>query len=77
MLRQFIITLLGLSLWAAESPLVYVKRDTREDTRRASIDATRKALTSLQQSPWHYLLPVSRHLRFACHRQRDDTGRSR
>jgi len=55
MLRQFIVALLGLSLCAAESPLVYVRRDSREDTRRASIDATRKAVTALQQSPWHAL----------------------
>jgi len=55
-LLQFVLALLlASSLCAGESQLMYVKRDTREETRRASIEATRKAVPALRQSPWHAL----------------------
>lgn len=58
MIHRFVAALFAasaLQLVAANSSLVYVQRDTREATRRASIEATIKALRPLTQTPWQAL----------------------
>jgi hypothetical protein len=37
--------------------LVYVKRDTRDATRDASLEATRAHIGTLHQGPWHHIGP--------------------
>ncbi len=48
------ITSLALALLVA-SPLVYVKKETRDATREASLEATRKAMPPLVQTSWKVL----------------------